>query len=226
VTTKPTEPTGRVERAARLKWCPIAKMRVSPTAQRELKQHRVDHLVANFDLEQIGTPVVSERDGAYYILDGQHRIEALRGIGWGDQQIQCWTYTGLTEEDEAERFLKLNDTLVVDSFSKFRVGVNAGRAAGTGRSTAPTRPTRRCWSCVTARSSPRCIRPPTGRTPPRARKPTTATTRTRTTRTSGTRTTRTSGTSTTPTTRCTTRCTRTASDEPPSHPQIPGVHPP
>lgn len=127
MTSKPSGGGRRVERAARLKWVPIAQMRVSPTNQRELKQHRVDHLVANFDLEQLGTPVVSERDSAFYILDGQHRIEALREIGWGDQQVQCWTYTDLTEADEAERFLKLNDTLTVDGYSKFRVGVNAGR---------------------------------------------------------------------------------------------------
>lgn len=130
MSTKPSA-SRRVERAAKLQWVPIALMRVSPTAQRELKPHRVDHLVANFDLEQIGTPVVSHRDQLFYILDGQHRIEALKEIGWGDQQIQCWTYTGLSEEEEAERFLKLNDTLVVDSFSKFRVGVNAGRAEET-----------------------------------------------------------------------------------------------
>jgi hypothetical protein len=120
------QPT-RVVRDARLRWIPIAKMKASPLGQRELKPWFVDKLVADFDLEELGTPTVSERDGHFYIMDGQHRIEALRHIGWGDQQIQCWTYTGLTEEDEAEKFLKLNDRLNVDAFSKFRIGVNAGR---------------------------------------------------------------------------------------------------
>jgi hypothetical protein len=126
VTAKPSGDT-RLERAALLKWVPIPKMRISPTSQRELKQHRVDHLVAEFDLEQLGNPVVSEREGAFYVLDGQHRIAALKDMGWGDQQIECWTYTGLSEAEEAERFLKLNDILTVDAFSKFRVGVSAGR---------------------------------------------------------------------------------------------------
>jgi hypothetical protein len=117
----------KVERDARLRWVPIEKMKVSPLAQRELNQARVDHLAANFDLEQVGTPTVSERGGAFYIIDGQHRIEALKAIGYGDQQVQCWTYTGLTEEDEAERFLKLNDTLGVNAYSRYRVGVRAGR---------------------------------------------------------------------------------------------------
>ncbi len=124
-----TESTGnnRIEREARLRWVSISLMAVSPLAQRELNQSRVDRIVATFDLEQIGTPTANRRDGIWYVIDGQHRIEALRAIGWGDQQIQCWAYEGLTEQDEAEKFLKLNDYLAVNALSKFRVGVQAGR---------------------------------------------------------------------------------------------------
>lgn len=116
----------RVEREARLRWVPIALMRVSPLAQRDLNRARVDRIVANFDLEQIGTPTVNHRDGVFYIIDGQHRIAALKETGWGDQQVQCWCYDGLSEAEEAEKFLKLNDVLPVNTFSKFRVGVQAG----------------------------------------------------------------------------------------------------
>jgi hypothetical protein len=121
------EPVKKVEREARLRWVPVANMKTSPLAQRELNPARVSKLAAEFDLEQVGTPTVNERHDHFYIIDGQHRIEALREMGWGDQQIQCWTYAGLTEEEEAEKFLKLNDTLTVSAFSKFRVGVQAGR---------------------------------------------------------------------------------------------------
>ena len=117
----------RVEREARLRWVPIATMTVSPLAQREINQSRVDHIVATFDLEQIGTPTVNKRDGYWYVIDGQHRIEALKQIGWGDQQVQCWAYEGLTEQEEAEKFLKLNDYLAVNALAKFRVAVQAGR---------------------------------------------------------------------------------------------------
>lgn len=117
----------RVEREATLRWVPISLMTVSPLAQRDVTFSRVDHLVANFDLEKIGTPVVNRRDGVWYIIDGQHRVEALREIGWGDQQIQCWAYEGLTEQEEAEKFLGLNDYLAVNALAKFRVGVHAGR---------------------------------------------------------------------------------------------------
>lgn len=121
----------RIEREARLRWVPVPLMRVSPLAQRELNQARVDKLAADFDLEQLGAPTVNERDEYFYIIDGQHRVAALKQMGWGDQQVQCWTYAGLTETEEAEKFLKLNDVLNVHSFAKFKVGVRAGRAEET-----------------------------------------------------------------------------------------------
>lgn len=121
----------RVEREARLRWVPIPLMRVSPLAQRELNPARVDKLAADLDLEQIGTPTVNLRDDWFFVIDGQHRIEALKRIGYGDQQVHCWTYEGLSEQEEAEKFLKLNDTLTVNAFSKFRVGVRAGRPEET-----------------------------------------------------------------------------------------------
>jgi hypothetical protein len=126
------KPTGKkMERTARLKWVPLIQVKVNPLAQRELKPARVDKLATEFDPEQFGSPTVNHRDESYFVIDGQHRIEAFKvwlGEGnWEDQQIQCWTYDGLTEDEEAEVFLKLNDTLAVNAMSKFRVGVQAGR---------------------------------------------------------------------------------------------------
>jgi hypothetical protein len=109
----------------------MSRMTVNPLAQRDVNEARVDKLVAEFDLEQFGAPTVNHRDGHYFVIDGQHRVEALKkwfGDGrWEDQQIQCWTYEEMSEEEEADVFLKLNDTLSVSAFAKFRVGVQAGR---------------------------------------------------------------------------------------------------
>jgi hypothetical protein len=122
---------GRIERAARLRWVPLTQMRVNPLAQRDLNQARVSKLAAAFDPEQMGTPTVSHRGSWYYLIDGQHRIAALKLwlARWEDQQVQCWCYEGLTEAQEAEVFLKLNDTLPVRAFAKFKVSVQAGRDA-------------------------------------------------------------------------------------------------
>lgn len=121
-----------VAREARLRWVPIEKIEYPAIAQRDrINRAFVDRLAANFDLEQLGTPTVNERGGHFWCMDGMHRIEGMKLIGWGDQQVQCWTYTDLTDEQMAERFLKLNDTLTVNAFDKFRVGINAGRVVET-----------------------------------------------------------------------------------------------
>ncbi len=122
---KPNE--SKVQRDARLRWVPIADMRVSPLAQRELRTAWVAKIAAEFDLEELGTPTVNHRGEHWFVIDGQHRIEALKEIGWEDQQVQCWAYEGLTEAEEAEKFLKLNNKLTVNGFQKFKVGVQAGR---------------------------------------------------------------------------------------------------
>lgn len=119
----------KLNRVARLRWVPIPQMRVSPLGQREINRARVDRMAASFDPEQIGTPTVSHRGDWYWIIDGQHRIETLKEVGWGDQQVQCWTYEALTESEEAEMFLKLNDVLSVSAFDKYTKGVAAGRLA-------------------------------------------------------------------------------------------------
>lgn len=120
---------GRVTREATLRWVPLSEMRVSPVAQRDLNHNKLNEILTDLDLEQLGALTVSERDGAYYIIDGQHRHAALKAFFEDDDvKVQCWTYTGLTEEDEAERFLRFNNTLTVTAFAKFRIGVVAGRA--------------------------------------------------------------------------------------------------
>lgn len=131
-----TKSTGkRVEQEAKLRWVPLVSMRVSPLAQRDLNEARVDKIASEMDLEQLGTPTVNERDGLFYIIDGQHRMEGYKkwcGDGnWEDQSFQCRAYEGLSEEAEAEMFLKLNDVLIVSTFDRFKVGVRAGRLEET-----------------------------------------------------------------------------------------------
>lgn len=117
----------RVERTATLRWVPVGLMCVSPLAQRELNAARVDKMASSFDPELIGAPTVNHRDGKWFVVDGQHRVETLREVGWGDQQIQCWAYEGLTEAEEAELYLSLNDVLTNSAFDRFRIAVVAGR---------------------------------------------------------------------------------------------------
>ena len=120
---------GRIGRQGRLRWVPLERMRVNPLAQRDLNQARVNRLAASFDIEQMGAPTVNHRGEWFYLIDGAHRIAALKAWlrDWEGQQVQCWCYEGLTEAQEAEQFLKLNDVLPVRAFAKFKVAVHAGR---------------------------------------------------------------------------------------------------
>ena len=118
--------TARTRRAPHLRWVPIAKMRVSPRAQRTFSPAHAAALAASFDLEAMGYPVVNLRaDGLFYIVDAQHRVEALKLLGWADQQLQCECYEGLTEADEADLFLMRNKRRTVSAFEKFRIALVA-----------------------------------------------------------------------------------------------------
>lgn len=112
-----------------LKDIPLAKMRVSGAAQRELRVARVDFLLSEFDIEMFGYPVVNFRDAHYWMIDGQHRIAALKAwLGeWQKQSVTCHTYSGMTEKQEADMFDRLQNKLSVGAFDKFKVRVTAGR---------------------------------------------------------------------------------------------------
>lgn len=131
MSTDTSPPITRITRTARLEWVPISRMRVSQIAQREFKPHWVNKIIAEFQAEWLGVPTLNLRDGYYYIVDGQHRVEALRSMGMGGHSLECFIYEGLTESEEAELFLRLNFNLAVDAFNKFTVGVTAHRAIQT-----------------------------------------------------------------------------------------------
>jgi hypothetical protein len=86
---------GRIERAARLRWVPLNRMRVNPLAQRDLNPARISKLAASFDPEQMDAPTVNCRGGWYYLIDGQR---APRGAS---------SYPRCSREELEGRFLGL-----------------------------------------------------------------------------------------------------------------------
>lgn len=137
-TTMPTQrkrlADRRIKQGGSLEWVPLGSTRVNPNSQREFVQAKADKILANFDPEHFGQPVLNFRDGYYWIIDGQHRIDAYKrwcGEGWEDQQIQGWVFQSLNEQQEADAFLVRNDAMAVNAFNKFRIAVNAGRPEET-----------------------------------------------------------------------------------------------
>lgn len=115
----------------RLEWVPIAKMRISPRAQRAhnsaSSRARIDFIANNFDPDKAGTFTVNLRDDIYWVIDGGHRYHAYIQMGWEDQSAQCWTYHDLTEAEEADHFLSLNDVKAVSPMDKFQRALVAKR---------------------------------------------------------------------------------------------------
>lgn len=120
----------RADQHGVIEWIRLGNMAIPPHAQREMKPAKVDAILADFDLDVFGVITVSERRGIFYIIDGQHRVEAIKrweGDGWEDLRVECRVYRGLTEAEEANKFDRLNDSMPVSVFDKFRIRVNAGR---------------------------------------------------------------------------------------------------
>lgn len=127
MTTSDHISNGKLVQTQRLRWVPINQTKVNPLAQRELNEAWALKIADEFNPDLVGTPVVSYRDDAYWVIDGQHRIEALRHAGYGDISIQCWVYEGLTSEQEADLFLSSNDTKLIQAMPRYRTAVHAGR---------------------------------------------------------------------------------------------------
>lgn len=74
--------------------------------QRPLHDRTVGKITRDFSIELCGALVVSARpNGVYAVFDGQHRLQALRVLGV--DKWKCLVYEGLTPEEEAVLFVKL-----------------------------------------------------------------------------------------------------------------------
>ena len=77
--------------------------------QRPVLDRVVDKLVREWDPRLLTPLVVSYRDGRYNLVDGQHRVCAMRKKNGGkDVTTLCRVYRGLTYEQEAELYYKLD----------------------------------------------------------------------------------------------------------------------
>jgi hypothetical protein len=105
----------------------IADLNIDPQVQRKLSPPWVKAHTADFDVDLLGYIVVNRRaDGKLYVVDGQHRTELMRKVGWGDQKIHAEIFDDLDLTEEARLFLARNDRRAVRAFDTFRIAVVAG----------------------------------------------------------------------------------------------------
>lgn len=93
--------------------------------QRPTNTAQVEKIAAHFDEAKLGLPIVSERGGKYHLLDGAHRVAALRKIGY--THAMCNVLAGLTYQDEADYFRTQNkNTRPLTKYNLFKAGLEAG----------------------------------------------------------------------------------------------------
>ena len=77
--------------------------------QRPVEQKDVDRIIREWNGREVTPVVVSFRDGKFNVVDGQHHIEAMRQKAGGrDVIVPCIIHTGMTYEQEAELYARLD----------------------------------------------------------------------------------------------------------------------
>lgn len=77
--------------------------------QRPVEQTKVNRFIKQWNSRLLSPIVVSYRDSKYHVVDGQHRLAAMRKMNGGkDVIVPCLVYTGLTYAQEAEMYVKLD----------------------------------------------------------------------------------------------------------------------
>lgn len=60
----------------------ITSLKTDMSYQSPVKESQVKKIVKNFDPQKLHTIVVNKRnDGQFFVIDGQHRVEALKELG-------------------------------------------------------------------------------------------------------------------------------------------------
>ena len=84
----------------------VEKLQVDPAYQPSLAQSRVNSIASKFDPDLLQAITVNVRtDGTWYVIDGQHRVAAIRKRGL--RSVKAWVFYGLSVAEEASLFYKL-----------------------------------------------------------------------------------------------------------------------
>lgn len=88
-----------------IKVIPVEEIMIAPY-QRKVEHSRVKRMTGNFLPKAVGVILVSYRDGKYWCVDGQHRLEAMKLKGY--KEAYCTVLTDLDYLEECLYFTILN----------------------------------------------------------------------------------------------------------------------
>jgi hypothetical protein len=124
VVTQPSLQDQLFDQMPAREWLPIAELLASLNErdghQRPLNKAHAAKIAAEFDMKSVGHLLVNRRaNGRLWLIDGQHRAEAMRIKGF--DLAPCDLYEGLTPAEEAEAWVKRNSgSLSAVAFDAFR----------------------------------------------------------------------------------------------------------
>lgn len=104
---------------------PVEAPKTDAQSQRALNKNRAAAIADNLQLSAIGTITLSERDGTLWVVDGQHRQQALRLAG--EKNMPCEIHYGLTRQQEAVLFLiKNRESARPGAYDEYKIGLTGG----------------------------------------------------------------------------------------------------
>jgi hypothetical protein len=114
-------------RVSKIRPVKIADMRIPPAliTQRPFRKGHGDRIASSLDLNKLGFPIINVRDGIPWVLDGQHRIYALKVNGFEGDTLDCEVYENLSDAEMANIFLGRDARRAISPFDKFHVACTA-----------------------------------------------------------------------------------------------------
>jgi hypothetical protein len=113
-----------------VEWLDADSLEVTPEAQRKFDPAWAARLARDFDPDAVGVPCVAEikqgKTVKRYILDGQHRVHALREALGAGQMIQCEVIRAVTLQRAARIFVLRNTQRSVRAIDVFVNNVRGG----------------------------------------------------------------------------------------------------
>ena len=123
-----TAPARVIEQGG-LSWVLAGDVRVPPY-QRDPDPRRVQKIAEGFDPDKLDPLKISQRaDGSLWVIDGNHRLQAILALGWSDQLIPVRLVRGLSYQQEAGLFTAQRDRRDPSGAEMFRAAIEQGDPA-------------------------------------------------------------------------------------------------
>lgn len=120
-----TAPEPQDAQGGEIRKVPIRDLRLDSSYQRDLDMARVQKMVRDWDPRRSGLATLSHRAGVLWIVDGQHRVAALREMG--AIFIDASVLEGMSQSDEADLFVALQrGTKSLNAWDLFKAETTAG----------------------------------------------------------------------------------------------------